>query len=199
MLETPLFGRFYGEGRRLVFAAPTIYHGLIRATVIVGAGMVLIGLTGDQMGFSATWWLLVGTLLVLAGIAAAFSLTSISFDLKEKVYRRRQGPGLFPKLSVGSISQLDAIVLLSEPNSRLLPGGVTYHLVLHWKVRPETGGRPGEPLMVLQSDSRQLVPGQPLNISAQQLLQLGYQYSQALGIQFYDNSHFASKCPVPIW
>ena len=163
------------------------------------AGMVLIGLTGDQMGFSATWWLLVGTLLVLAGIAAAFSLTSISFDLKEKVYRRRQGPGLFPKLSVGSISQLDAIVLLSEPNSRLLPGGVTYHLVLHWKVRPETGGRPGEPLMVLQSDSRQLVPGQPLNISAQQLLQLGYQYSQALGIQFYDNSHFASKCPVPIW
>jgi len=199
MLETPLFGRFQGEGRRLVFAAPVVYHGLIRGTVGAGCLMILIGLTGDNFGFSATWWLLVGTLLVLAGVAAAYSLVSISFDLKEKIYRRRQGPGLFPKQTVGSLSHLDAIVLIAEPNSRLMPGGITYHLVLHWKVRPETQGQPGEPLMVLQSDSRQLVPGQPLNISAQQLLQLGLKYSQAIGVPFYDNSHFASKCPIPIW
>jgi hypothetical protein len=145
------------------------------------------------------WWVGIGLLVVLAGIAAAFSLTSITFDLRERIYKRRQGPGLFPRQTVGPIANLDAIVLISEPNSRLMAGGVSYHLVLHWKARPEVGGGPLEPFMVLQTDTRQIVSGQPLNIGAQQLLQAGVRYAQATGIPFYDNSQFAAKCPVPIW
>ncbi len=203
MLETPLFGRFQGENKRLVFAAPTIYLALVRGCMITGACMMVYGVLTLNLGIEGPiypdWWKGIGLLVTIAGIAAAFSLTSISFNLKERVYKRRQGPGLFPRQTVGSFSNLDAIVLIAEPNARLMPGGVTYHLVLHWKVRPDLGPNPMEPLMVLQQDSRQLVPGQPLNLSAQQLLQLGVKYSQVLGIPFFDNSHFASKCPVPIW
>jgi len=203
MLETPLFGRFQGENRRLVFSAPSLYHSLVRGCVITGSAMIAFGFLTPIIGvdgpFYPGWWVGIGILVVLAGVIASFSLTSISFDLKERFYKRRQGPGLFPKQTVGPVSNLDAIVLISEPNSRLLAGGISYHLVLHWKVRPEVGGGPYEPIMVLQTDTRQIVPGQPLNIGAQQLLQAGVRYSQATGIPFFDNSHFASKCPVPVW
>ena len=138
------------------------------------------------------WWQGIGLLVILAGTAAALSLTGISFNLGERHYRRRQGPGTFVKTIHGKFDELDALVLIAEPNSRMLAGGVTYHLVLHWKGQTQ-------PIMVLQSDSRQLPPGQPLNIGAQQLLGQGLRYAQALGIPFFDNSHFASKCPVPIW
>lgn len=84
------------------------------------------------------------------------------------------------------------MVLIAEPNSKILTGGVTYHLVLHWKGE-------AQPIMVLQQDTRMLPPGQPLNVASQLLLQAGLKYAQAIGIPFYDNSHFASKCPIPIW
>lgn len=196
MLETPLFGRFQGENKRLVFSAPSMYHTLIRGCWGAGAFGVLFGLSTPALGVEApfypAWWVGTGVLVALAATAASFSLASISFDLKERHYRRRQGPGLFPKLTTGSISSLDALVLISEPRPQVIAGGVTYHLVLHWKSQ-------AEPPMVLQQDTRSIPPGQPLNMGAQQLLQLGLRYAQSIGIPFFDNSHFASKCPVPIW
>jgi len=196
MIETPLFGRFQGENKRLVFSAPAPYHVLIRGSMVAGGCMILFGVAEGAFGVDGPlypeWWVIFGFLFGLAGIAAALSLTSISFDLKEKHYRRRQGPGLFGKMRHGSVSELDALVLIAEPNSRLLAGGVTYHLVLHWKGQ-------SQPLMVVQQDTRVLAPGQPLNIGAQQLLNAGLHYAQSIGIPFYDNSHFASKCPIPIW
>ena len=196
MIETPLFGRFQGEDKRLVFSAPMPYHVLVRGSVGGGVGMVLFGFLFELTGFDGplwpAWWIWIGLLVALAGIAAAFSLVSISFDIHEKRYRRRHGPGLFSNLRLGSTQELDALVLIAEPNSRLTTGGVTYHLVLHWKGEVQ-------PIMVLQQDTRVLVPRQPLNIAAQQLLTQGLKYAKALNIPFYDNSHFASKCPVPIW
>lgn len=197
MLETPLFGRFQGENRRLVFSAPTLYHALVRGCLITGSCMFVYGVLTPAVGVEGpvfpAWWVGIGALVVLAGIAAVLSLTSITFDLKERFYKRRQGPGLFPQVTVGPVTSLDALVLISEPNSRLMAGGVSYHLVLHWKVRPDAGNSPAEPFMVLQTDTRQIVPGQPLNIGAQPLLQAGIRYAQAIGVPFYDNSHFASK------
>ena len=157
--------------------------------------MFVFGILEDAVGggpLYPAWWQGIGLLVILAGTAAALSLTGISFNLGERHYRRRQGPGTFVKTIHGKFDELDALVLIAEPNSRMLAGGVTYHLVLHWKGQTQ-------PIMVLQSDSRQLPPGQPLNIGAQQLLGQGLRYAQALGIPFFDNSHFASKCPVPIW
>lgn len=196
MLETPLFGRFQGENKRLVFSAPMPYYALIRACIGGGCGMVLYGFAVDAFGIEApfypVWWMGIGALVAVAGVLATLSLTSITFDLQERYYRRRQGPGLIKGLRTGSIAELDALVAIAEPNSRLLAGGVTYHLVLHWKGQ-------AQPIMVLQQDTRMLVPGQPLNVAAQQLLSVGANYAKALGLPFYDNTHFASKCPVSIW
>ena len=93
--------------------------------------------------------------------------------------------------SQGSIAELDAIVLISEPNSRMINGAITYHLVLHWK-----GER--QPPLVLQQDTRALPGGQPLNYAAAPLLATGMGYAKALGLPFYDNSHFPSANPVPL-
>ncbi len=196
MIETPLFGRFYGENKRLVFAAPAPYQVLVKGCLIGGPGMFVVGVGMAAFSIEGPlypeWWLGVGALVTLAGMAAAFSLTNISFDLIERRYRRRQGPGLFVKTRIGSLNELDALVLIAEPNSQLLAGGITYHLVLHWRGE-------AQPIMVLQQDSRMQPGGQPMNLGGQQLLSLGLNYAKALGIPFYDNSHFASKCPVPVW
>ena len=197
MLETPLFGRFVGEDRRLVFDAPSVYRYLVRACAVGGGFCLLYGLAADAglvevMAFYPQWWSMVGVMVGGASILAALSLQSISFDLRERKYRRRQGPGFLPRGTFGSIDNLDAIVLLAEPNNRMMQGGVTYHLVLHWK-----GER--EPIMVLQQDTRVLGMGQPLQSSASQILAQGMRYAKALKLPFYDNSHFASACPVSIW
>ena len=195
MIETPLFGRFYGENKRLVFAPPVPYQALVKGCLYGGPAMVVFGFIEAAVGdgpLYPAWWQFTGLAVALAGVAALFSIAGISFNLGERHYSRRQGPGMFVSLRRGQVSELDAIVLIAEPNSRMMPNGVTYHLVLHWKGQTQ-------PIMVLQSDSRMLPPGQPLQLGAQQLLAQGLRYAQAIGIPFFDNSHFASKCPVPIW
>jgi hypothetical protein len=192
MLETPLFGRFQGENKRLVFAAPGLYHALIRVTATVGIVMVLASFAPVELPLYGGWWFMVGAMLIGAAVLAAFSLQTIVFDLRERTYRRRQGPGLVPRFSRGRLDDLDALVVIAEPNPSGIPPVVTFHMVLHWK-----GSR--EPIMVVQRESRPFSPGQPLNANATHFLQLGMRYSHALGIKFFDNSYYASPCPVPLW
>lgn len=195
MLETPLYGRFANEDRILVFSAPTAYHGLIRLCVIGGALAFVLGLLATAGAIELTlypfWWVMVGGMVAMAGVFAAFSLVMIRFDLKQGVYRRRDGGGAFGTSRQGPISDLDALVLIAEPNSRMAQGAVTYHLVLHWKGMKE-------PPMVVQQDTRNLPIGQPLNLWAQPLRDRGVKYAQALRLPFYDNAHFASPNPVPL-
>ena len=195
MLETPLYGKFVGENRRLVFAPTGPYYFLVRACVIGGAvgaaAGLLAPLIGVELPVNSVWWFFTGLMVAGAGVAAAYSLQSVVFDLRERTYRRRQGPGAFPSTTRGSLNDLDAVVLITEPNSRIIHGGVTHHLVLHWK-----GQR--EPVLVLQQETRSLPSGLPLNGGAGPLLQRGMQYATALGVPFYDNSHFPSANPVPI-
>ena len=190
MLETPLYGRFVGE-RRLSFLAPLPYLLLVRACYIGGALCILNGLFFLYQAFIPAWWQMLGVMLVGAGVLASLSLHSVIFDLREKSYRRRQGPGTFPKLTRGSTNDLDAIVLVAEPRS-FPSAAVTYHLVLHWK-----GQR--EPLMILQQDTRAMGPGIPLNAASGQIAAVGHRYAKALGLPFYDNSHIPAPCPRPIW
>jgi hypothetical protein len=144
-----------------------------------------------ELPFFQGWWVLTGLAVALAGVLAAYSLQSVVFDLRERTYRRRTGAGVFPKTTRGRISDLDAVVLIAEAGAVMFGGGVTYHLVLHWK-----GQR--EPTLVLQQDTRVLPPGQPLNAAAGPMLQRGMQYARALGLPFYDNSHFLSPNPFPL-
>lgn len=194
MLETPLFGRFSNEDRMLVFSAPTAYHALIRFCVIGGSlgtlyGLLAIAGTLEVAAFYPQWWFYTGLAVALSGVLAAYSLVMVRFDMKQGSYRRRDGAKAFGSTTSGPLSDLDALVLIAEPNSRMVPNGVTYHLVLHWK-----GGK--EAPMVLQQDTRLLPAGQPLNIWAQPLRDRGVKYAQALKVPFYDNAHFASACPV---
>lgn len=191
MIETPLFGRFYGENRRLVFQPALPYLALVRGTIGVGAFMVFLGLFGSffmELPLYPQWWQSVGAMVGVAGVGAMLSLTSISFDLRERHYRRRQGASRWLTGTSGSLNDLDALVLIAET----IPGlssQVTYHLVLHWKGKKE-------PPMVLQQDTRSLLTGQPLNSSVGPLLQAASAYANALGLPLYDNSHFPSPNPV---
>ena len=195
MLETPLYGKFANEDRILVFSAPTAYHTLVRACV-VGGGLAavygalgFVGVTDPPVG--TLWWFLTSLAVCLAGVFAAYSLVMIRFDARSGQYRRREGGGAFGRTTGGPLAALDAVVLIAEPNSRLTPHGVTYHLVLHWKGA-------AEPPMVLQGDTRALVPGQPLNVGAGPLKERGVRYAQALKLPFYDNAHFPSPNPVRV-
>lgn len=195
MLETPLYGKYANEDRLLVFSAPTAYHGLVRGCV-VGGGMGtfygllgFVGLTEPPIG--TLWWTLTSFAVCLAGVFAAYSLVMIRLDLQTGAYRRRDGTGAFGRTTSGPLSDLDALVLIAEPNSRMVQSGVTYHLVLHWK-----GVK--EPPMVVQQDTRVLPPGQPLSAWAQPLRERGMRYAQTLKLPFYDNAHFASPNPVSL-
>lgn len=152
----------------------------------------IMRLLGQEAALYPEWWFFTGAMLVGAATLAALSLQSISFDLKERHYRRRQGPGLLPRAFHGSINNIDALVLISEPNGRMVSGSVTYHLVLHWKNKVE-------PPMVVQQDTRLLGTGQPLNYAAGPILAAGSAYAKAMGVAFYDNSHFPSPCPVSVF
>jgi hypothetical protein len=146
---------------------------------------------GIDLPVSDTWWLFTGLAVGCAGILGAYSLHTMVFDLREGTYRRRlgEGPGRMLASSRGRLSDLDALVLIAEPNSRLMQSGVTYHLVLHWKGQRETP-------VVLQQETRASPPGLPLSLGGAFLLQVGMKYANALGVPFYDNSHFPSNNPV---
>lgn len=193
MLETPLYGKLANEDRMVVFSAAPEYHVLVR-TCVVGGGLAtaygflgFLGITNPPIG--TLWWFLTSLAVCLAGVFAAYSLVMLRVDMKAGQYRRREGSGAFGSTTGGPATNLDALVLIAEPNPLRAPGGVTYHLVLHWK-----GG--SEPPMVVQQDTRALTPGQPLNLAAGPLRERGLRYAQALKVPFYDNAHFPSPNPV---
>lgn len=192
MIETPLVGRYQGEGRRLIFGPPAAYHQLVYGVGAAGVLFIFLSIPSSFLDLPSSWWLLIGCLLVAAAILAALSLQLIVFDLKEGTYRRRQGPGIIPVRTHGRLSDLDAVVVISETMVSM-PGTVTYHVLLHWKTSTS------EPLLVLHQDTRQLASGQPLNAAAGPILALGAKYAKSLGVNFFDNTYYSSPCPVPLW
>jgi hypothetical protein len=130
--------------------------------------------------------MLISLAVCFAGIWANLSLVRIRFDLRTRAYRRRQGPGLIPRLWQGSIDDLDALVVIAE-TSLIAPGSFRYHLVLHWKNKMT-------PLMVLESEVR-VSPGGP-QAGGHFLVAKATKYGQKMGIAVYDNTHFISPCPV---
>jgi hypothetical protein len=183
MLETPTWGKFYKEERFLVFEPGIQYLALVYLCLGGGSLAVLYGLFRFD-----PYYFFVGGMVAAAGFWANLSLVRIRFDLRSRLFRRRQGPGLIPRLWAGSIDELDALVVLAENSTNL--GHVRYHLVLHWKSHRA-------PLMVLETDPRVIQHDhggqQPL------VLVRALKYSKALGLPLYDNTQFMSPCPVPIF
>ncbi|MFI5386360.1 MAG: hypothetical protein ACHQ50_09590 [Fimbriimonadales bacterium] len=184
MLETPLFGRFLGENKYLIFAPAKEYLLLVGACVAGGLACTVYGMAGQSFYF-----ICLGLAVLGAGIWGAASLHWISFNLRERVYTRRQGPGLFPRTTRGSLNDLEVIFLLAE--QRLIAGHVTYRLLLQWRGHKE-------PPMVLQQDYRAIPQGQPLNFAAGSLYHLGAKAANVLGIPIADHAHVSSPNPVPM-
>ncbi len=184
MLETPTRGRFLKEERFLVFEPDTVYLTLVYGCIGGGGVGFLFGTV------TGSWWFqMVGIMVLLAGIWANLSLVRIRFDLKNRTYKRRQGPGFIPRLWQGSLDELDALVVLAEP-SAFAPGSVRYHLVLHWKQHRA-------PLMVLESEVR-ISPGN-LQMGGQFEVARATKFGSSMKIPVYDNTHFPSACPVTVW
>ena len=184
MLETPTRGRFYKEERFLVFEPEPAYVSLVYACIGGGGVAGVYGfLTQDP------WLFFVGFAVMLSGIWANLSLVRIRFDLKSRTYRRRQGPGLIPRLWQGSIDELDAWVVVAE-QSMIAPGSFRYHLVLHWKQHRA-------PLVVLESEVRVSLGGPQMG--GQLLVAKATKYARAMSLPVYDNTHMIGSCPVTVW
>ncbi len=65
------------------------------------------------------------------------SLPMITFDLRERIYRRRDGTAAFLRQSRGRIDGLDAVVVTAHRSmsASALAGGfaVEFRLTLHWR------------------------------------------------------------------
>lgn len=197
MLETPTFGKFYGEDRFLVFEPAALYIGLIKSCIFGGAAAALYGLLiRPILGFGepSWWWTMTGGMVCAAGIWADLSLVRIRFSLQERWFKRRQGPGFIPTLWQGKIDQLDAIQVIAETGSfsGLASASVTYYMLLHWKGR-------AAPPMVLETAVYAHMPGTPLQSQAAGILDRANRFARALKLPIYDNTQYNSPCPVAIW
>ncbi len=184
MLETPTRGRFYKEEKFLVFEPEPMYIGLVYSCIGGGALAWAYGL------IEGSWWfLMVGVMVCLAGLWANLSLVRIRFDLRNRTYRRRQGPGFIPRLWQGSIDELDALQVVASP-SLMTPGAVNYHLVLHWKQHRA-------PLMVLETDTRAAMGA--IQMAGQPTVVRAMKFGSSMQLPVYDNTQSLASCPVTMW
>jgi hypothetical protein len=177
-----------GENRKLVFAPPVGYDLLV-------AGCLLFGLFAIASGFFGGSFLFVtfGLAVFLSGIWAALSNERIAFDLKARTYARLEGQGVVKKVSRGSLSKADALVVIASwypyalGNTRM----VDYRIVLHWK-------NSVLPPLVLERETHQLGQNEAVNGRASEILKRSERYARALKLPLYDNSYFVSDAPLPV-
>lgn len=184
-------GRFIGEDKKLVFAPPHWYDGLVMICLVGGALVAASGLFVRWLdGFGLPEWRLwTGIAVVLAGVWAALSNERMTCDLRARTFHRLEGKGPLKRWTRGRLNDLDAVVLLSE--AKILPTGpvVVYRIVLHWK-----GSR--MPLLVVGQSLHSLAAGASLNHMAGPMAALAHRYSSVLGLPFFDNAHFHSPEPL---
>lgn len=188
-LETPLSGRFWGENKRLVFAPPAWYQGLVACCLGGGGLLFLGGLAAWQwvpMSSTGVW---LGPALFLSGVWAALSMEYAVFDLKSRTYARREGQGFFKRTRRGSIAEVDAVVVYAEQYPfTVVRSSVVYRTVVHWK-------HASVPLLVAEREVASLQSGAALNASSSNVVARAQRYASALGVKFFDNSYFHSPAP----
>lgn len=192
-LETPLVGRWVGENKKLVFAPPLWYDGLIVGCLVFGiiASFGSLLWHGLPMIGDVTAGLFLGAAVFLAGIWAAFSNERIVCDLQTKQYARLEGQGLVKRVVRGPLSDLDAIVVVAEEYSLAIGRTVIYRTVLHWKNQRH-------PMLIVERSNAMLSPGAPIQLGATASLQRAQRYARELGVRFFDNAYFSSPGPLPM-
>ena len=194
LLQTRLYPYFQGEGRRILFAAAPAYLWLVRICVVGGILGAVAGFIAPIVGIDLPlypfWWVLVGSLVAAAGVLAALSLPSISFNVRERAYRRWDGIASLGRQTGGRFDALDALVVTAHQNltASVISGGlgVEFRLTLHWKGAMQ-------PPLLLALDHRSVPGGAPLAVSAGPMMQLAQRVASALGVRLYDNSAVLSR------
>ena len=184
MLETPISGRYAREERYLTFEPALPYMALVYGCVYAGGFFALSAVIGGSYQAAILWGA-----VCLAGIWAHLSVPRIRFDTKTRQYRRRQGPGFIPRLWTGPTTDLDAIVVIAEP-SVLNRSSVNYYVVLNWKQQRA-------PLMVIEKQT--ILSSGHLQMDGRGMVAKAVKYGQSLGVPVYDNTHFPSPCPIPVF
>jgi hypothetical protein len=172
-----------------MFAAAPGYLVLVRLCLWGGLGAAVMGVFATLGGIVlppySLWWVFVGGMVCSAGILATMALPSISFDLREKTYRRRDSAFGFGRTVRGSIANIDAVVITAHHDlgTSLVSGGqaVEFRLVLHWR-----GGV--EPPLLAALDYRRIPPGMAPSQAGAMMLQLGQRVATALEKPAYDNT-----------
>ncbi len=177
----------------MVFAPPLWYDLLVVATLAAGALLVVDAFVRREAPVLRVTSItaLTGVAVVFAGAWGALSNERMACDVRAGTYARLEGQGFAKQVTRGSLSELDALVLLTEVTPALsgLGRSVLYRLVLYWK-----GSK--EPLLIVECESRNIPAGAAINVGAGNLLAKGARIAKLLGIRFYDNSYFASPCPL---
>jgi hypothetical protein len=193
MLQTRLYPYFQGEGKRLMFAAAPLYLRLVQFCIYGGLIAALSGFVAPAIGIPLppydAWWVLTGSMVAAAGVLAAMSLPMISFDLRERVYRRRDGTAAWLRQTRGRLDDLDAVVVTAHRSvgASVIAGSmaIEFRLTLHWR-----GGM--APPLLLAMDHRSVPPNTPFQAGGAQMLALGQRVASALQVRLYDNSHMIS-------
>lgn len=184
-LETPLTIRRWGE-TRLIFGPPAWYDYLTWACMGLGVLGYLLATMGISLILPAaiTYW--VGPAVALSGIWAQLSSERMTCDLRTRMWSRREGQGVFKRITRGRLDELDAVVVtVSDSAWGVAQAGRVVRTTLHWK----NAAQP--PLIVL----RDYAESRPEVIVHNQLTQAA-ELSRRLQIPIYDNSHFRSDSPL---
>lgn len=191
-LETPLSGRLIGENKALIFAPPQWYEALMAVCLFGGllAGILTSLGIMPLAFFQAAPWL--GWAIMLAGAWAFLSSDRLIVNLKTQTWVRQEGGLLRFRVGRGSVSELDALVVVVE-NAALMgvatgASGV-FRVVLHWK-----GQR--QPPLVLDRLDAQVPAGMPAGQAAGPLFSKASFYGKILGLPVYDNTQQYSGAPL---
>lgn len=192
-LETPTVTRFAGENKRIIAGPPLPYVWFVHGTLLTGFG-ILVNMFGFVPSPGPLWCLMVGLMVVGAGVIAELSLDQAVFDLRERRYRRRTGGDYFGHgIGYGSLDELDAVQVIAETTAigQIRQPGVTYHVILHWK-------RAARPALILHQDTRKLPVGARQQEQATFVLSHAQRIANALKVPLYDNTHYPSPNPTRI-
>lgn len=179
-LETPIQPRFIREGRKFLVAAPAPYLSFASGTIIAGGAFFLLGILGI-VGFwpafgRATLIFLVGIAVAVSGFLAHLSLDFAEFDIKERIYKRRQGSGALKSLRKGNFNELQVITFSAGPGSGLRTGKPVARLILYWK-------NPAQAPLVVFDQVVPTLPGQAIPDYGS-VQQFGAHIASAIGIPY---------------
>lgn len=170
----------------MIFGPPAWYDLLTWACIALGALAFLLATIGISLIFPTAITLWVGPAVALSGVWAQLSSERMTCDLRTRMWSRREGQGVFKRLSRGRFEELDAVVVtVGESAWGVAQAGRVVRTTLHWK-------NASQPPLIVLRDYAEARPEVMIHNHLTQAAEL----SRRLQIPIYDNTHFRSDSPL---